>query len=48
MEVYDGGEDYAEWQMLIKNFEPDFRLTFIFPDFHATVPILAVFGVKLN
>ena len=42
---YDEGEDYAEWQMLIKNFEPDFGLTFMFPNFHETVPILAGLGV---
>ena len=43
---YDEGEDYAEWQMLIKNFEPDFGLTFMFPNFHETVPILAGLGVR--
>ena len=43
---YDEGEDYAKWQMLIKNFEPDFGLTFMFPNFHETVPILAGLGVR--
>ena len=43
---YDEGEDYAEWQMYIKNFEPDFALTFMFPNFHETVPILAGLGVR--
>ena len=43
---YDEGEDYAEWQMLTKNFEPDFGLTFMFPNFHETVPILTGLGVR--
>jgi hypothetical protein len=43
---YDEGEDYAEWQMYIKNFEPDLGLTFMFPNFHETVPILAGLGVR--
>lgn len=43
---YDEGEDYSEWQMLIKNFEPDFGLSFMFPNCHETVPILAGLGVR--
>ena len=43
---YDEGEDYAEWQMYIKNFEPSFALSFMFSDFRETVPILAGLGVR--
>jgi hypothetical protein len=32
--------------MIIKNFEPDFGLSLMFPNCHETVPILAGLGVR--